>query len=76
MTELTAATVARIAGPIDTPTTVAILATGATEAELRQAIAWTAADDVMMDDMRPLPSGRVAELIEILQPLDDLDEAG
>ena len=76
MAELTAATVARIAGPIDTPTTVAILATGASVEDLRQAVAWVAADDVMMDDMRPLPGGRVAELIEILQPTDDLDEAG
>ena len=74
MSALTAAAVARIAGPVDTPTTAAIVATGASEEELRQALVWLAADDVMVDDLRPLPSGRVAELIEILQPPDALED--
>jgi hypothetical protein len=73
MTQLTSESIRRILGTVDARTAADILATGASEEELREAVAWVHADDAMMDALRPLPSGRVGALIEILQPTPPLE---
>jgi hypothetical protein len=64
-------------GDIEAAKLEAILATGASEAEIEQALAWAAGEtDVMGDLERPL-SGPVAEVYEILAselpPTDERD---
>jgi hypothetical protein len=51
-----------------------IIGTGATVDELAQAQAWLANDEPLMNAGRQLPSGRVGELIEILNELEADDE--
>jgi hypothetical protein len=46
-----------------------IIGIGATVDELAEAQAWVANDEPLMNDGRPLPSGRVGELVEILNEL-------
>lgn len=67
--------VKRILGPVDETTLAEIIATGASTSELAQAWTWLNNEEAMIGDGRPLPSGRVAELIEVLSPdLIDPDE--
>ncbi|WP_037078568.1 hypothetical protein [Neorhizobium vignae] len=51
-------------------TLVAIIATVATQAELAEALAGANNDEAMTGEGRPLPAGKVAALIELL----DADE--
>lgn len=60
-----------ILGPVDDDVIVAVLATGATTEELEEAFAWLNADDVLGRQLHRQPSGRVAELCEILQPAEE-----
>ena len=54
-----------------------IIGTGATVDELAEAQAWIANDEPLMNAGKPLPSGRVGELIEILTELEaDEDDDG
>ncbi len=63
-------------GELDDAKLEAILATGVTQAELEQALAWAEGEsDVMGKEARPL-EGRVAAAYEILMtetPVDDRD---
>ncbi len=56
-----------IVGPVDEATLADIAATGATVDELREAAAWLANDEPLVNDHRPLPGPRVAALIELLE---------
>jgi hypothetical protein len=47
-----------------------IIGTGATVEELAEAQAWMENDEPLMNAGRPLPSGRVGELVEILTELE------
>ena len=54
-----------------------IIGTGATVDELAEALAWIANDEPMMNAGRPLATGRVRELVDILAELEpDDDEDG
>jgi len=46
-----------------------IIGTGATTNELAEAQAWIANDEPLMNAGRPLPNGRVGELVDILSEL-------
>ena len=48
-------------------------ACSATEKELREAHAWATSDETLVNELRPLPTGRVAELIQILERLQGPD---
>jgi hypothetical protein len=48
-----------------------ILNIGASRSELAEARAWIENDEAMLNAGRPIPSGRVARLVEILQASDD-----
>ena len=77
MTQLTRKDVAKAIGEADDVTIANIIATGATVDELAEAQAWLANDEPMMNAGRPLATGRVRELVDILSDLEpDDDEDG
>jgi hypothetical protein len=51
-----------------------IIATGATLGELSEAWAWVNNDEALINEGRPLPSGRTGELVELLGAQDDQEE--
>jgi hypothetical protein len=66
-------------GAVDDVTIAQMIATGATVDELAEALAWLANDEPMMNSGRPLATGRVRELVDILvelEPDDDDDGRG
>lgn len=63
-----------ILGPADEALIAEINQTGATPEELAQAWAWVNADDALINEGRSLPSGRVAELVALLDALE-IDES-
>ena len=65
-------------GTVDDVTIAQMIATGATVEELAEAQAWMANDEPMMNSGRPLATGRVRELVDILSELepDDDDDPG
>ena len=70
MRRLTQDDVIKAVGPADDVTTAEIIGTGATVDELAEAQAWLANDEPLINAGKPLPSGRVSELIEILSELE------
>ena len=71
---LTRDDVLSVIGPADEILVTAIIATEATIEELAQAWAWINNDEALINEGRPLPSGRIAELVELLTPPDDEEE--
>jgi hypothetical protein len=66
-------------GVVDDVTIAQIIAAGATVEELAEAQAWITNDEPMMNAGRPLATGRVRELVDILaelEPDDDEDRRG
>jgi hypothetical protein len=59
---------------VDDTTVAEIIATGATTHELAEALAWMANDEPMMNTGRPLATGRVRALVDILSELEPDDE--
>ncbi|GLQ54161.1 hypothetical protein [Devosia nitrariae] len=56
-----------ILGPTDEVLAAQISRTGATEEDLAEAWAWFSADEALVNEGRAMPSGRVAELISVLE---------
>lgn len=63
-------------GPVEDVIIADIIGTGATVNELAEAQAWIANDEPLMNDGRPLASGRVRELIDILAELEPAEDDG
>jgi len=57
-----------VLGPADDALVADIMATGASPEELREAWAWLHGDEALINEGRPLPGTRVAELIELIEP--------
>ena len=70
MRRITRDDVVKAVGPADDVTIAQIIGTAATVDELAEAQAWIANDEPLMNAGKPLPSGRVGELIEILTELE------
>jgi len=68
---LTRAEVRALIGRSDDRVVTGILAMGASRAELAEARAWLENDEAMLNAGRPVPSGRVARLVEMLQADDE-----
>lgn len=68
---LTRAEIEELAGPLDNQLMAEIAATDATAADLARALAWLEADEALINDGDHLPTGKVAELISILETVDD-----
>src|SRR5262252_8540044 len=66
MTSLTRKDVMTMLGPLDDAVVAGIIATGATVEELAEARAWLTNDEALINSGKPLPSGRVADIIEIM----------
>lgn len=64
-----------VLGPTDEALIADIIRSGASAEELAQAWAWINADEALINDGRPLPSGRIAELVTLLDPQEQ-DEHG
>ncbi|ACL57329.1 hypothetical protein [Methylobacterium nodulans] len=60
-----------LAGPVDDLTLAEILKLGATRAELAEARAWIENDEAMLNEGRPIPSGRAARIVELLRAADE-----
>ena len=78
MTRITRDDVTRAIGVADDVTIAQIIGTQATVEELAEAQAWLANDEPMMNAGRPLATGRVRQLVDILSELqaDDEDDDG
>lgn len=68
---LTRDEVVRIIGPADDRTIAQVIGTGATPEELEEAQAWIVNDEAMMNAGRPMATGRVSQLIEILERVEE-----
>jgi hypothetical protein len=74
MRRVTRDDVIKAVGPADDVTIAEIIGTDATVDELAEAQAWIANDEALINAGKPLPSGRVGELIEILSELEASEE--
>ena len=74
MRRLTRDDVTRVIGRADGVAIAEIVGTGATVDELAEAQAWMVNDEPLMNDGRPLATGRVRQLIDILSELVDSNE--
>lgn len=74
MTSLTRESLERVLGPLDEAAAAEIAGLGATEEELLEARSWITNEEAMRAAGKPPPSGRVAQILEWLEPADD--EAG
>ena len=70
---LTAEDVRRIVGPIGEDRIAAILATGATPAQVVEAVTWLSSDEYLAGGLERSLNGVVAAVYEILRPAE-LDE--
>ncbi|WBV44886.1 hypothetical protein [Pseudoroseomonas cervicalis] len=71
---LTSKDIAAILGPVDEALLAEILRSGASREELAEAWAWTQNDEALVNAGRPLPSGRVAQLMELIAPPPEEDD--
>jgi hypothetical protein len=71
MSTLTRKDVTAMLGELDDDVVAEILATGATPEELAEARAWLTNDEPLMNAGRPLPSGRVARLVDIVAAITE-----
>ena len=74
MSALTRKDVTAMLGELDDDVVAEIIATGATLEELAEARAWLANDEPLMNAGRPLPSGRVARLLDIAAAITEEEE--
>jgi hypothetical protein len=73
---LTRDDVIRILGSVDDQTIASVIGSGATPEELAEARAWVVNDEAMLNVGRPMATGRVSQLVEILGRLEEeLSEA-
>ena len=74
MNTLTRKDVITMVGEVDDVVVAKIIATGATADELAEAHAWLANDEPLMNAGRPLPSGRVGRLVDIVAAIKEEEE--
>ena len=74
MMRVTRDDITKAVGPVDNVTIAEIIGTGATVEELAEAQAWIANDEPLMNAGRPLATGRVRELIDILTELEQSED--
>jgi hypothetical protein len=74
MKRLTRDDVAGMIKGVDDVTIAEIIGTGATVDELAEAQAWIVNDEPLMNDGRPLATGRVRQLVDMLVELDSIED--
>jgi hypothetical protein len=73
MKRVTRDDITKVVGPADDVTIAEIIGTGATVDELAEAQAWIVNDEPLLNAGKPLASGRVRELIDILAEFEPSD---
>jgi len=71
MATMTREDVRAVLGPVEDSLVVQILGTGASPEELAEAYAWITNDEAPINAGRPLASGRVNLLIDILEAAEE-----
>jgi len=71
MTVLTRDQVAAALGSVEDHYAASILATGASLEEFAQAQAWMVNDEAAMNVGQPMPSGRVAQLVDLMRRAEE-----
>ena len=61
-------------GATDDVAIAQIIGTGASVEELAEALAWIENDEPLMNVGKPLPSGRVGELVEIIEEFTEAED--
>ena len=74
MNRITRDDVTAAIGEVDDVTIAEIIGTGATVDELAEAEAWIANDEPLINTGRPLATGRVRELVDILSDLEPAED--
>lgn len=72
---ITRAEIAAVLGPVDESFAAEIVAVDPSPEQLAEAWAWVGSDEALVNDYRELPTGKVADLIEILSPLNEDESA-
>ncbi len=72
--QMTKDEIVSVVGRVDDVLIADLMATDASLDELREAWAWLHSDEALMGEGRPLPSARVAELIDLLEPDHEADD--
>ncbi len=67
MASLTRKDVLEAIGDVDDVTAAGIIATGATMQELAEAQAWVVNEEALLNAGRPLPTGRIGQLLEFIR---------
>jgi hypothetical protein len=71
MAALTRDDIAVVLKPAEDTVVAQIIVTGANKEEPAEAYAWMQSDEALMNAGRPLPSGRVGQIIALLQAVED-----
>jgi hypothetical protein len=71
MTVATRRDIVAVLGPVDDATVVEIIGMGVEVEELAEAQAWIINDEALMNAGRPLATGRVHRLVEIMATLEE-----
>jgi hypothetical protein len=74
MSRVTREDITRTLGHIDDAVVTSIIGTGASADELAEAKAWMTNDEPLLNAGKPLASGRVRDLIDILAEIDSSDD--
>jgi hypothetical protein len=74
MSTLARKDVTALFGELDDVVIAKIIATGATRDELAEVHAWIANDEPLMNAGRPLPSGRIARLVDLFVAIKEEEE--
>jgi hypothetical protein len=74
MSRVTREEITRALGRVDDVVVTSIIGTGASPDELAEAKAWITNDEPLLNAGKPLASGRVRDLIEILAEIDSSDD--
>lgn len=67
---LTRDAVLKAVGEVDDSIVAGLVGMGVTSEELAEARAWVDSDEALVNSGKPLPSGRVAQVVELLSTID------
>ena len=67
---LTRDAVLKAVGEVDDSIVAGLVGMGVTSEELAEACAWVVSDEALVNSGKPLPSGRVGQVVELLSTID------
>lgn len=70
---LTRRDIEKMLGPVDNQLAAEIARTGADAADLAQALSWLHSDEARINEGAHMPTGVVAELVDLLEAAEDED---